>query len=335
VWFLIKVRVFSVMAVLLLLVTAGLSVVRADSPAVPASAGTDRLVAAYYYAWFDENTWSPDVVSDMPLQPYRSADRSVISRHIDEAKSAGIDAFVVSWLGTGNQTDSNLAMMLDVAREKNFQVSLDFETGSPFMPDQGAVINNLNYAIQSYTNHPNFLRYGGKPVLYFWNLAGVPTAPGQSPQEAWDAIRQQVDPNHNTIWIAEGDDFSYLPTFDGQHGYSVAWSSDPGGILASWAAKIRAYNAETGANKLWVATVMPGYNDTLITSRPDRFVRDRAGGAYYTANWEGAIATQPDMVIITSFNEWVEGSQIEPSVTYGDFFLAITHDWSAHYKLGV
>jgi hypothetical protein len=89
---LIKVRVFSAIAVFVLLVAAGLSVVQAQSPEAPASAGSDRLVAAYYYAWFDENTWRPDIVSDMPTQPYRSTDRSVISRHIDQAKSGGIDS---------------------------------------------------------------------------------------------------------------------------------------------------------------------------------------------------------------------------------------------------
>ena len=32
------------------------------------------------------------------------------------------------------------------------------------------------------------------------------------------------------------------------------------------------------------------------------------------------------MVVITSFNEWLEGSHIEPSVRYGDFYLNLTRE---------
>ena len=36
----------------------------------------------------------------------------------------------------------------------------------------------------------------------------------------------------------------------------------------------------------------------------------------------GAIATQPAFVTNTSWNEWMEGSQVEPSSSYGDLYLA-------------
>jgi hypothetical protein len=76
---------------------------------------------------------------------------------------------------------------------------------------------------------------------------------------------------------------------------------------------------------------MPGYND-LVTGRADAFVRDRAGGDYYRRCWEGAIQSGADMVIITSFNEWLEGTQIEPSVTYGDFYLNLTRELGDRYR---
>ena len=56
------------------------------------------------------------------------------------------------------------------------------------------------------------------------------------------------------------------------------------------------------------------------------FARARDGGAFFRETWSAAMATNPDMIMITSFNEWLEGTHIEPSVTYGDFYLNLTRE---------
>ena len=296
-----------------------------------AVAGSERLVLAFYYAWFDENTWRPDVVSDMPVHPYHSSDRGTIERHVDEAKRAGIDALALSWLGQGNQTDSNLETLLSVAQAKGLRVTFDFETNSPFFHNRGDLVNALSYGIGKYTGHPNFVRHQGKPVIFFWRLRGVPLNPGESALSAWRNIRNQIDPGRSQIWIAEGDDPSFLEVFDGIHMYSIAWSTNINNTMSAFANKVRTREAALGTGKLWAATVMPGYDD-YRTGRPDAFARAREDGNYYVSTWNAAMATNPDWIIITSYNEWVEGSQIEPSVTYGDKYLQLTASLSAQFK---
>lgn len=286
--------------------------------------GSEKLVVAFYYAWFDQNTWRRDVVSDLPTAPYNSADRNAIARHVDQAKGAGIDALVLSWLGPNNPTDSNLATLLSVAQEKGFRASLDFETNSPFLGSQDAIVGALKYAIGKYAGHPNFLRHQGKPVIFFWHVR-------QLAPSTWQQIRDQADPNRSTIWIAEGDDASYLQAFDGIHMYSIAWAQDVGSTMANFADKVASWEKRLASPKIWVATVMPGYDDRT-TGRSDSFVRDRQDGQYYVSTWNAAMATSPDWIVITSFNEWVEGTQIEPSVTYGDEYLNLTRDLSTQFK---
>lgn len=310
----------------------------AAGPAHAQGPDSGRKVLAFYYNWFDQSTWTPAVCSDLPVQPYTSADRAAMARHVDEAKSAGIDALIVSWYGPkveGNQTETNFAVMLEVAQERGFTVALDFETASPFLNGRAEIVAALQHALSVHAAKPAYLRHGGKPVLFFWAIQQVPRAAGQSAFDAWRSIRDEVDPGRTAVWLAEGVDIRYQSVFDGHHLYSVAWSNNVKGTLADWGGRVRKWSAANGnAPRLWVATVMPGYND-LKTGRSNAFVRDRADGAFYESCWQGAIDSGADWVIITSFNEWVEGSQIEPSQTYGNRYLELTRAWSDRFRTGV
>lgn len=296
-----------------------------------AQAGGERLVLAHYYTWFDENTWSYDKMADLPAQQYVSRDTGVMGRHIDQAKSAGIDAFLVAWYGPAggsNQTEPNLAAMLNEAAARNFRVGILFETTSPFLGGSGDVANALSHALNVHAASSAFLRVDGKPVIFFWR-------PQIYSVETWRNIRNQVDPNHNSIWIAEGVDMAYQAVFDGHHLYSNTWNPPTdlnwtNSKFARWVADAR---NTYGTYKYWVATVMPGYND-IRTGRSDGFAQDRWGGDYYEGSWQAAIASNPDWIVITSFNEWPEGSHIEPSASYGNQYLDLTARWSSTYKSG-
>ncbi|MEZ4620466.1 MAG: endo-1,3-alpha-glucanase family glycosylhydrolase [Caldilineaceae bacterium] len=298
-------------------------------PAAQSSA--DPLVFAFYYTWFDENTWSYDKLSDLPAEPYVSRDRGVMGRHIDQAKAAGIDAFLVAWYGPGgdtNQTEPNLTALLEEAATRNFKIGILFETDSPFLGGTDAITGALHHALQVHASQPAFLRVDGRPVIFFWR----PTIYGV---DTWRTVRNQVDPGYGSLWIAEGVDTSYLTLFDGHYLYSNTWNppTDLAYTNQKFANLVGQARQQQGTNKLWISTVMPGYNDLRI--RPNGgFAKDREGGAYYERSWQAAIASAPNWVVITSFNEWPEGSYIEPSTAFGGQYLGLTAAWSAQFKTG-
>jgi hypothetical protein len=296
---------------------------------VSAQSVGDPLVLAFYYTWFDDATWNYSTLSDLPAQTYVSSDRAAMGRHIDQAKAAGIDAFLVAWYGpNGNQTESNLAALLDEANSRGFKIGILFETNSPFLGGVGDVTGALQHALSVHANHPAFLRADGRPVIFFWRtqMFGVDT---------WQNIRSQADSGYSSIWIADGVDTSYLSVFDGHHLYSNTWNPPANleGVNQKFANQVARARDNTGAYKLWVATAMPGYNDVRIRGGAG-FAQDREGGAYYARSWQAAINSQPNWVVITSFNEWPEGTYIEPSAAYGDQYLSLTGQWSQQFKSG-
>lgn len=293
-----------------------------------AQSASDPLVLAFFYIWFGQNTWTQGTTSDLPLEPYNSSDRAVMGRQIDQAKAAGIDAFVVAWYGPGggNPTESTLAALLEEAAARNFRIAILFESDSPFMPGLGDAVSGMQHALNVHAHHPAYLRVDGHPVVFFWRTQRYGAG-------EWQSVRDQADPARNAIWIADGTDTSYLSVFDGHHLYSNTWSppADLTAVNQKFAGLVENARQATGAPKLWVATAMPGYNDVLARGG---FAQDREGGGYYGRSWAAALASRPNWVVITSFNEWLEGSQIEPSQQWGDAFLGLTATYAGQFKSG-
>jgi hypothetical protein len=182
-----------------------------------------------------------------------------------------------------------------------------------FNRDPSGLIQSLSYLVNDRANHPAYLRYNGKPVILFafQDRLGLSVA-------QWQDVRNQVDPGHHTLWIAEGLSGCciYGGAMDGMYAFNLAWND--GGASRYIAEK----NSVLGAGgTMYIPTIHPGWDESKIAARDGRpnptSPRARNGGAFLQQTWTGALAAQPDVVLAVSWNEFMENSHIEPSVLYG------------------
>ncbi|HLY29237.1 MAG TPA: endo-1,3-alpha-glucanase family glycosylhydrolase [Aggregatilineales bacterium] len=292
----------------------------------PTQARQRRMVYAYYFGWHTGVSWQNNTLIDQPLARYDSRETWAIERHIALAQSAGIDAFVMSWFGEkdNNITGAAFNILLDKAAQHGFyaaaSVDLAQDNFNSTIPD---VETSLHVLLDSKVQQPAYLRYNGKPLIYFWNQ-GHFTVP------QWQSIREHTDPHHKAIWVMEGADTSYMAVFDGLYLFNTAWSHDNGGTSTGWAGRVFG-----GGGVFYTPTVMPGWDESRLPGRSHPTPpQDRANGAFLYNSWAGATEAGTPSILIVSWNEFQENSYIEPSVRYGTQALDILRPLIAAWKTG-
>jgi hypothetical protein len=82
-----------------------------------------------------------------------------------------------------------------------------------------------------------------------------------------------------------------------------------------------------------VAQVGPGYDDSPVPGRSTP-TRDRLGGGFYAASWLLAMQAKPRMVIIETWNEMHEGTDICQTLEDGRYYIDLTRRFSDRFKQG-
>ncbi|CAK9066775.1 unnamed protein product, partial [Durusdinium trenchii] len=151
------------------------------------------------------------------------------------------------------------------------------------------------------------------------------------------------------LWIGTGggrQDLRFLQEggFDGAYTYFAAEGFTPGSNIKSWKDVAMRFKK---IGKIFVPSVGPGYDDTRIRPWNRHNVRQRKDGASYDRMWSAAVTSKPHAVSVTSYNEWGEGTQIEPAKKHrswkgeryksydpheSTFYLKATRSWSKKFK---
>jgi len=271
-------------------------------PAAPALAepGGGPFVTAFYYPWFATNVadgsyahWGQDghrPPSDIAsvyypaLGVYSSDHPSVLGDQMGEIERAGIDQIAVSWWGWGSIEDLRLPGIIQAARSRGIDFAFHIE------PYRGRTVSSVGADIAH-------LETLGIRTFYVYQAFLLPPASWAPLND--DLRAQGITTYGETALVGQAvaGHFSGIYTYD-----IVTWT----------AGKFHRLCDEAHANGLLCApSVGPGYDARRATGDPH--VKPRRGGRTYDTMRRAAIRAGADSVTITSFNEWQEGTQIEPA----------------------
>jgi glycoprotein endo-alpha-1,2-mannosidase len=319
----------------------------------PAVGKVEKRVLALYYPWYStpavSGRWAhQDGVeaankrmashTHYPLAgPYDSAHPAVIERHLRQAKEAGIDTLVCSWWGRQDPTDKAIRLLMERAPAHGLSVCLFWERLSP-RPDRLAASADLAYLLQTFGDKPGALRIQNKPVLFL--TSAVCQSLSASDWEEVLSLTLKRFPG-GFVPIGTGERLSDALLWDGLHSLDVATPMPEQNAAASARTlHERSMAANLLARRLGhiaVETVLPGYDDrkpNATSALPGRKLVQREDGALYRALWSQAMADGPDWILLSSFNQWHNGTEIEPSVEMGDRYLTLTQELATHFKQG-
>jgi len=289
------------------------------SAPVPASGAAAQAVPAdvhlFYYPWYgsptvngsyrhwDQGGHTPpnDIGANFypTLGAYDSGDTAALDQHMAWVQRSGAGTIVTSWWGQGSYEDNLTPKILTAAAKYGIKVAWHLEPYASRTAD--STVADINYINSRYGSSPAFYRdaaHGNRSAFYVFESLRVTD---------WTALEQVKS---TSIVLAQTTDTSKVAHFGGMYTYDgIAGATAPGWKNASDFCK---------ANGLvWAPSVAPGYLDDRAVPGNTTPTVNRDNGAAYDRQWGNALAPAtggaPTWVSVTSFNEWHEGSTLEPA----------------------
>jgi len=320
-----------------------------DERASPERSMVSRKVLTFYYPWYgtpdgpggagrtvhwgriDAANKDIEASTNYPiLGAYDSHDPKLLDQHCRWAEYSGIDVFIVSWWGHSDYTDRAMEKILNSCLRHGLRACIYYETvPKPRTPQTAA--DDIIKVLNKYGRNPAHLKINGKPVVFVYGRALQ-----QLGLKRWLRVIEIVNEKYEGGVTAIGDQLSHgsARIFDGIHTYNTAGSlrgMNPADVRKWAAGKYKSWvQLADQAGKISALTVIPGYDDRKI--RKPGLAVGRYDTELYRVQWEEAIKADPHWILITSFNEWHEGSEIEPSLEYGQEYLDVTAEYVKRFK---
>lgn len=261
--------------------------------------------------------------------PYDSRDPARIRAQFALAHDAGLDGFAVSWWGRESEEVLGLDALFRQASQTGRVLAPYYETGDLRQRGAAGVAADLVSLLEHHGHEPAWLRVGGVPVVFLY-------AAHRLRPPAWDAVRVRLAAQGRRLYLVAdvpspewlADRPGWLRRFDALHVYTpVVFLARGRDVRATYRALA---DLASAAGRPFVPAVAPGFDDRQV--RTPGTVVDRAGGATYDQTWEAAFAVHPSWILVSSWNEWHEGSEIESSVEHGRRYLDATRAWAERFR---
>ncbi len=248
---------------------------------------TFPIRAAFYYPWFPGGWTQHGIYPYTNYKPslgyYDLADSTIIQRQIKAMLYGNIEAGIASWWGQGSTTDKEIPALLSAAASTAFKWIIYYEPEGVGNPDVNTLTSDLIYLRDKYGSDPNYLRVNNRFVVFVYADAND----GCTMVDRWHQA--------NTV-----NTYIVLKVFPGYQ----SCANQPDG----W----HQYNPDRPSASVgqYSFTISPGFWKAGETPRLERNL----------ASWQQGIsnmvASGANFQLITTFNEWGEGTAIESAAEW-------------------
>lgn len=300
----------------------------------------NSLIGIQYYLWFGEGFgaphWNDDPVSghvaDKPiLGYYGSVKGQTINSHLDLFEQMGLDYVILNLHLDCNGVNGlellGIQHVFDIASNRNSSLKFSIQI-APYSDDIVELEKVLRMIDKLFADHPNYLKLEDGPVLFwFWssaydgNKSFISSIANATKQFTNIAVSLRLPDDTDEEKLTFG-------FFDGFVPFSPLELAEEKNWLRVWNA---AYQGARHAGMRYRAvTLSPGYDDSGLTAtnrigNPYRVVSRKDGDTYRTGmDFVENLSEKPDLVMISTFNEFHENTHIEPSMNNGMKYIELT-----------
>lgn len=262
------------------------------------------------------------------IGPYHGRDPKVLEYHLLSARAAGIEGFVADWYGPGSYTDAVFGDLVQAAERIGMKVAICLEEKA-FFPGYARVATRaevldemarqIRHVLDTHARSPAYLHRNLRPVLFMFNGFGdSEVGPLSLSPDELDAVLDRF-PGTRPLLVRGHFHEAYAAVT----GASYAWCGD-----ATYRREFYAQAGDArrrGALDYVVGVASPGFDDSGVNGwgRGPR-VTERRGTQEYEDNWNDVVEARPDAVQIVTWNDFQEGTTIEPTDEYGFTLLDLT-----------
>jgi hypothetical protein len=278
----------------------------------------------------------PEIASHlMPLTgPYDSRDDDLLAYQVLLMKLSGIDGVIVDWYGTENFWDyamlnrSTQALFIYIQKaDLKFAICYEDQTVKHMVNHNHIAVTDvythgqgvMRYLEETWFREDAYLKTAGRPVLltfgpqYFTNPSD------------WDKVFAGLDPRPALITLDKHTESAALSSYP----WPPMWAGKDG-VLSQEALEAYLTDFYRKAER-WdylVAGAFPGFHDIYEEAGQASETRylDPQGGETFRITLQMALAQQPDVIQLITWNDYGESTSIEPTEEFGYRYLEMVQE---------
>ncbi len=309
---------------------------------VPLAESPAPVFGVQYYCWYGGGTrrahWNDRTdtngITDQPvLGLYDSTDPDLQRKHLIEIEDTGFDLLIVNLHVSDSGLDrverDAIGGLFRMADEIGSNLRLVVQL-CPYTRNRDRLAEALEY-IAKLARSPLYFAFGGQPVVFvFWSgfldrdIATIRSLREHSRGFYRVASGTRIRSDH-------GESFLSADLFDAWSIYCPLELSHEAHWETVWSRLTTGReHGRARAKNMRVVTVSPGYDDRHLRDprrdgNPYRYVA-RNGGETYEKTMRFALQQSvcPDLIVVSTFNEYHENTHIEESRNHGSSYLQMT-----------